>query len=179
MALYTGVLKTLSGGQVRIRGYGSSMKGREFIDIGDTHLRNVKLTAYHDELLKDALGETVSLAVAGSMWGKSGAGTKTVIGIRTPNAGKKRVNVLTLIGAVIITILMLAISSLVIAFFAAIGYVALYNLADEKWRDPYVIAAAVLIAIPVLRGLVYAVRVFVAYSQSHALPEAPREKVTA
>jgi hypothetical protein len=31
----------------------------------------------------------------------------------------------------------------------------------------------------VLRGLVYAVRVFVAYSQSHALPEAPREKVTA
>ena len=45
---------------------------KEFIEIGDTHLRNVKLTAYHDELLQDAIGQTVSLSVAGSLWGKGG-----------------------------------------------------------------------------------------------------------
>jgi hypothetical protein len=180
MARYTGVLRKVSGGTSVIRGgYGSGMVGREFIDIGDTHLRNVKLTAYHDELLLDAVGETVSLSVAGSMWGRGGPGTKTVVGIRTPRAGKKRVNALTLILAVITTILVLALSSLVIAFVAGIGYVAVYNLLDEKWHQPYVIAAAVLIAIPVLRGVVYAVRVFIAYTQSHSAPEAPREKVVA
>ncbi len=176
MARYTGVLRKVSGGHTHVAGYGKSMTGREFIDIGDTHLRNVKLTSYHDELLLDAIGETVSLSVAGSLWGKGGPGTKTLVGIRTPSAGKKRVNALKLILAVIVTMLVLLVVSLVIALLAGMGYVAVYNLLDEKWRQPYLIVAAVLIALPVLRGLVYAVRVFVAYTQSHVAPEAQRQK---
>ena len=180
MARYTGVLTKVSGGTFVIRGgYGSGMVGREFIEVGDTHLRNVKLTAYHDELLQDAIGETVSLSIAGSMWGKGGPGTKTVVGIRTPRAGKKRVNAPTLILSVIVTLLMLALNSIAFALVLGLGYIAVYNLADEKWHQPYVIAAAVLIAIPILRGVVYAVRVFVAYTQSLTAPEAPREKVVA
>ena len=180
MARYTGVLSKVSGGTSVIRGgYGSGMVGREFIEIGDTHLRNVKLTAYHDELLQDAIGQTVSLSVAGSLWGKGGPGTKTVVGIRTPTAGKKRVNAPSLIGAVIVTLFMLALNSLAFAFVLGLGYIAVYNLADEKWQQPYLIAAAIVVAIPILRGVVYAVRVFVAYTQSHTAPEAPRAKAVA
>ena len=58
---------------------------REYIDLGDEHIRNVGLTNYIDELLTDSIGEEVALSIIGSK-GKGG-GRKAVMAIRTERRG--------------------------------------------------------------------------------------------
>jgi hypothetical protein len=177
MALYTGVLKRVSGGHSGHGGMnGPGYVRRDFIEIGDTHLRNVKLHRYHDELLSDAMGETVTLSVAGNMFGAGGGGLKTVVAIRTPDHGMKRMNLLVLTAAVIVGFAIRVFVALGIAAMAAVGYAAVYNLLDEAFHQPYLIAVGVVIAIVLLRGVVYAIRVFVAWAGIYAAPKTERPK---
>jgi hypothetical protein len=177
MALYTGVLKRVSGGHSGRGGLdGPGYARRDFIEIGDTHLRNVKLHRYHDELLGEALGETVTLSVAGNMFGTGGGGLKTVVAIRTPGHGMKRMNLLVLTAAIIVGLAIRVFIALGIAAVAAVGYVVVYNLLDEAFHQLYLIAAGILIAIVLLRGVVYGIRVYVAWAGIYAAPKTERPK---
>jgi hypothetical protein len=82
MAIYEGVLEKMSGG---VNNTGGRWTVREFIEIGDTHLRNVALTNYTDELLKEAVGQQVSVSIAGGRG--RGSGRKSVFALRTPRRG--------------------------------------------------------------------------------------------
>jgi len=84
MPVYQGVLKTISGGVGNTEGRWTV---REFIDIGDTHLRNVYLTDYHDEVLKSAMGEEVAISIGGTRKLRQ---KKLVVAIRTPQHGVDR-----------------------------------------------------------------------------------------
>ncbi len=94
MPLYQGILKQMSGGsqiapdgtgyrvtgwgQVHVTGVDTRVR-REFIEIGDEHVRSVVLTTYQDELLAASVGEEVALSVVGS---RPGA-WKRVVAMRT------------------------------------------------------------------------------------------------
>jgi len=80
MAVYEGALRRLSSGPFHGR-----WSVREFIDIGEHHLRNVALTEYHAQLLGDALGEHVAVSTVGARGMRPGK--KTVMAIRTPERG--------------------------------------------------------------------------------------------
>jgi hypothetical protein len=109
MAVYEGVLQKISGGKVISSegrgGYWTHNMGitryhktgvdaqagwtrREFVDIGDTRIRNVMLMPYYDELLQEAVGQEVALSVTGPPENK--AGRNTVVAIRTPEGGVVR-----------------------------------------------------------------------------------------
>src|SRR5262245_47843726 len=76
----------MSGGHDRSTGW----RKREFLEIGGTHVRNVRLTSYHDELLAAAVGEPVAVSVEGF---RSRAGTtKVVFGVYTPAMGVVRLH---------------------------------------------------------------------------------------
>lgn len=116
--VYEGVLHGISGGEV-IQGTGGGtsttvvvtdysataytrerapkdalgQKGwtrREFVDIGDTRIRNLVLTPYYDELLKEAVGQEVAISVTGTDPSKNLR--HTVMAIRTPRGGLNRVS---------------------------------------------------------------------------------------
>lgn len=80
MAVYEGVLRTVSSGPFLGR-----WSVREFIDIGENHIRNVALTEYHAQLLMDAIGQHVAVSTVGSRGMRPGR--KAVMAIRTPERG--------------------------------------------------------------------------------------------
>ena len=80
MAVYEGVLQKISSGEFHGR-----WSVREFIDIGEKHIRNVALTEYHAQLLADAIGQEVAVSVVGSRGMRPGK--KAVMAIRTPARG--------------------------------------------------------------------------------------------
>ena len=80
MAVYEGVLQKISSGEFHGR-----WSVREFIDIGEKHIRNVALTEYHAQLLGDAMGQQVAVSVVGARGMRPGK--KAVMAIRTPARG--------------------------------------------------------------------------------------------
>jgi hypothetical protein len=167
MALYHGVLKQLSGGLV---GTGrSDFTRREFIDIGDTHLRNVRLRSYHDELLRDAVGEVVTISAVGL---RPSRGTlKTVIAIRTPGRGVVRQG--------LISTVFVAFGTVIVLWFAAIGWLLIGGLLGlmvsivNDWAAFAIfgVAAACALIWVVVLPVYYVVRLFAAWS---AIKRAPR-----
>jgi len=77
MTVFKGVLQHIAGGQE----YGKVGKfiRREFIDIGDQHIRGVQTTPYQDELLLSLMGKEITISGVG---GKKGF---TVVAIKTPD----------------------------------------------------------------------------------------------
>lgn len=117
-SVYEGVLKGISGGK-EIEGTGGGttttvvvtdfsataytrtrepkdylgQKGwtrREFVDIGETRIRNVILTPYYDALLMEAVGQEVALSIAGR--DPTSNKRHTVMALRTPRGGLNRVS---------------------------------------------------------------------------------------
>jgi hypothetical protein len=109
MAVYEGVLGKLAGGNVvssegrggyyverfgvirHRKGVVDDQAGwtrRQFVDIGETRIRNVMLMPYQDALLQEAVGEVVALSMTGPE--PSSAKRHTVLAIRTPKGGVSR-----------------------------------------------------------------------------------------
>jgi hypothetical protein len=109
VAVYEGVLVKVSGGDVISSqgsgGYYTHRVGisrfhktgvdqqagymrRQFVDIGDTRIRNVILRRYYDELLQEAVGQEVALSITGPS--PSSEGRHTVVAMRTPKGGVVR-----------------------------------------------------------------------------------------
>lgn len=131
MAIYTGVLEKMSGGDTitsnprwRLAWGGWWQQGprdvqegwarRQFIDVGDHHLRNVALTQYHDEVLSEAVGEEV---VIGAHGGRMGTSRTTVVGIRTPKRGLDKPSIVKLVVGTVVNIfaMLLAAAVLILA----------------------------------------------------------------
>ncbi|KAF5418018.1 MAG: hypothetical protein C5S45_09995 [Candidatus Methanocomedens sp.] len=102
MTIYKGVLQHMAGGSE----YGNALKfvRREFINIGDQHIREVHIRPYHDELLLSLVGNEITLSGIG---GKKGF---TVVGVKTPDG---EVSKASLIGLIIETILTTIVSVVV------------------------------------------------------------------
>ena len=76
--MYSGVLKDVIGGIWGLRAGGVK---REFVNVGDAHLKNVRLLSnYDDQMLLSAVGREVSISVVNWWW----AGNE-VIAIRMPD----------------------------------------------------------------------------------------------
>jgi hypothetical protein len=109
MAVYEGVLKKISGGNVissddrggyyvtrfgvtryrrRIVDDQAGWTQHQFVDVGETRIRNVVLMPYHAALLQEAVGEEVALSMTGPE--PSSAKRHTVVAIRTPKGGVNR-----------------------------------------------------------------------------------------
>jgi hypothetical protein len=109
MAVYEGVLKKISGGDViSSQGRGGYYVERfgvtryrkgivddqagwtrhHFVDIGETRIRSVMLMPYHEALLQEAVGEEVALSMTGPE--PSSGKRHTVVAIRTPKGGVNR-----------------------------------------------------------------------------------------
>jgi hypothetical protein len=99
MAVVRGVLKSYSaGGTISSAGthvirWGSGYKEigqdpqagwvqREFIDIGDTRIRNVLLMPYHNALLEESVGQEVAVSVSGG-GSPDSARRKKIVAVRT------------------------------------------------------------------------------------------------
>jgi hypothetical protein len=110
MAVYEGVLETMSQGEVLspggTGGYATD-RGvniarfhttgvdpqhgwvlRQFVDIGGTRLKNVVVAPYQNALLEEAVGQQVALSVLGPS--ADSGGRHVVVAIRTPRAGVDR-----------------------------------------------------------------------------------------
>ena len=74
MTVYKGVLHQMSGGKDH-----SYAVRREFINIGDKHIRGVRVTPYQDELLLSLLGSEISIS------GIEGKKEFDVVAIKTPD----------------------------------------------------------------------------------------------
>jgi hypothetical protein len=109
MAVYEGVLHGISGGNVissvgtritaiqhrnrtTVRHSGVDWQAgfthREFVDIGDTRIKNLMLMPYYDELLQEAIGSEVALSMIGPP--PSSDKRHTVVAMRTPKGGLNR-----------------------------------------------------------------------------------------
>ena len=109
MAVYEGVLTTISGGEVissegtggywthhgwnsKYRKTGVDQQAgstrREFVDIGGTRIKSVILTPYYDQLLQEAVGEEIAVSMIGPA--PSSSKRHTVVAMRTPKGGLNR-----------------------------------------------------------------------------------------
>ncbi len=162
MALYEGVLHKMSGGFGGTDPAASArFTRREYIEIGGRHIRNVQLRSYHDELLRDAMGEVVALSVVGPAARRGGV--KTVVAIRTARMGVVRPNPFSL--------LLLALAAMVMFWLVAVGLLLLglfVGLVLTLFNDTVafvVWSVAVAAAIIwVLLPFYYGVRLFRAWS---------------
>jgi hypothetical protein len=183
MALYQGVLEKVSGGNVvssapshvwTSEGLGGTTRvhqggldahrgwiQRQFVDIGGQRITNLMVTPLCDELLLEALGEEVALAV----WtpGRLRRGRQTVLGIRTPRMGVVKPGLIALIAGAIwgtIKVWVAAIAVVLVTFLPAGAVSKIFG------RTPglLVLAAGVVLALWLvaasLRGYVRMVRVW-------------------
>jgi hypothetical protein len=199
MAVYEGVLGKLAGGNVvssegrggyyverfgvirHRKGVVDDQAGwtrRQFVDIGETRIRNVMLMPYQDALLQEAVGEVVALSMTGPE--PSSAKRHTVLAIRTPKGGVSRpsgkqlwvgaiFNTLrTWLGAVFLTVVLSVVLGVVAAVVANIFDLNLHTLGVML-----VVALAVALAVfivLIVAPIVDATRMFRAAS---ALDETP------
>jgi hypothetical protein len=165
-AVYEGVLRKISPGQViscerrgayyvqrfgvirkrgGVRDDQAGWTQHQFVDIGETRIRNVVLMPYQEALLQEAVGEEVALSMTGPE--PSSGKRHTVVAIRTPKGGVDRPSekqlwvgavlytLRTWLGAVILTVL------LSVVLFLVAGVIA--KIFDASWP---VFAAGLVIA---------------------------------
>jgi hypothetical protein len=140
MAVYAGVLKTVSGGRniehrkwryyqtldYAVERVTASYVLREFIDLGDVRLVNVRLSHYMDEVLKDSIGQEVTLNCGG---GRAGSSRPTwVFSMRTDRGRIKPGLFATIFGLIrqVLTSLLGGIILALFVFFA--GWFGVVNL---------------------------------------------------
>jgi hypothetical protein len=116
MAIYEGVLKTLSGGsqQVSVDRADHAFVRHEFIEIGDKRIKNVRVLTYHNALLERVIGQTVSLSLYKS------SGQSVVVAMRMPDGSVERVDRSTVLMPMIV---MGAQRLFVAAIFVVLGLV--------------------------------------------------------
>lgn len=91
---------------------------REFIDIGNSHLRNVWVGNYQDELLLTVLGEEVTLSVAKNLAGDA----MDVVAIRMPDGRVVKDGLIsTMVGKVFQSMFLAIILVIVGGIFVSIG----------------------------------------------------------
>jgi hypothetical protein len=154
VAVYEGVLEKISGGFVHEgRREKSGRSTREFIEIGEKHLRNMRLENYHDSLLQDALGEAVAVSVVGRQR-PSGDKPKWVMAVQTPRRGVVRIAGAALSGELVWKTLK--------SWFLALAVGGIV-LAIGRSFTPLVVVGGAIIAIGVLGPLIYNVMVLRAW----------------
>lgn len=153
--VYEGVLRGLSGGNV-IQGTGGGVdaivtvddwstnvrfrerrprdiyrqegwRRREFVDVGDTRIRNLSIFPYDDELLREAVGQEVALSVLGPE--ASSSRRHTLVALRTPRAGVERVGRKLLFAAAVVKMLkyLFVAPFLTLALLIPVGIVGLFS----------------------------------------------------
>jgi hypothetical protein len=163
MALYTGVLRKMADGVAVSNLNRSGWVRREFVQIGNTHLRNVRLRAYHDALLRDSLGQTVTLSTAGRGLRSRGATQKLVVAIRTPGHGITRPNPVGLLFLVFFAVMIGLMVAVFVAVAALVGWFILASFVGDSFFWPYVAVSAVCAGLLLVEVLVLAVRMFYAW----------------
>jgi hypothetical protein len=63
---------------------------REFVDVGETRIRNLAIFPYDDELLQEAVGQQVAISVLGPK--PSSPKRHALVALRTPRAGVERLS---------------------------------------------------------------------------------------
>jgi hypothetical protein len=138
VALYHGILETISGGNVvssapshvwASEGLGGTTRvhqggfdphrnwvNRQFVDIGGQRLTNVMVTQLCDELLLEAIGEEVTLAVFTPS--NSRRHRQTVLGVRTPKMGVVKPGLATLLLGAIWGSIKVWIAAIVLTLFS-------------------------------------------------------------
>lgn len=132
MAVYRGILHKMSGGS-GVTGSGSQPTGlmrREFIEIGDKHVKNVVLSNYHDELLVDAVGQEVQFSTI-EPFGLTRS--HRVVAVRRPNGQVEKSGFFSTVSMIVVTILLywfLAVIVGGILYFIAAGQAPLVLVAE-------------------------------------------------
>jgi hypothetical protein len=161
MAVYEGILRRFSGGNVIGSGGGGTYydfdsglimnrRGprvqqagcirREFVDIGETRINNVVLTPYQDALLQEALGQEVALSMIGPK--PDSQKRHTVVAMRTPRGGVNRPSKKKLWAAAIFSTLLNWIVGAVLGtlvFFLVIAAIAWGAYAIHRNWDLFVV----------------------------------------
>ena len=154
MSVYEGVLEKISDGFTHEgRREKSGRSTREFIDIGDHHLRNVRLENYHDSVLQDAMGQVVAVSVVGRDRA-SGAAPKWVMAVQTGSRGVVRIAGAALFGE----LLWKAVKSWILALIFGSIVIGI-----GRSFTPLVVVGAAIIVLGVLGPVLYAVLVMRAW----------------
>lgn len=117
MAVYEGVLTKLSGGIKMVSGQSAadSFVRHEFITIGDQRIKSVRLLAYHDALLQDAIGQRVALSVTEKR------GEHLVMALRLPDGTVEKLDRRAFTGPMVVMAIRRVVYS---AILLAIGWLA-------------------------------------------------------
>jgi hypothetical protein len=156
---------------------------RQFVDIGETRIRNVMLMPYHDALLQEAVGEEVALSMTGPE--ANSPKRHTVLAIRTPKGGVNKPTGKHLwVGAIMNTlrcwfgaVILTAILSFVLLIVAGLIAAFLFDSSVPAFVVGLVVGGVVALAVLIVLMAAPIVDATRAFRAASALDEKPSSAV--